>query len=136
MTEPSGTTVESEKAPRGELTVRVKAMPADTNANGDIFGGWVLSQMDIAGAITASEIARGRVVTLKVDSMIFHRPVKVGDTLCVYTEVEKIGRTSMTIHIECWARRFLTLNREQVTEATFVFVAIDETGKSRPVTEG
>ncbi|MDR3526647.1 MAG: acyl-CoA thioesterase [Rhizomicrobium sp.] len=123
------------KAPRGELTVRVKAMPADTNANGDIFGGWVLSQMDIAGAITASEIARGRVVTLKVESMIFHRPVKVGDTLCVYTEVEKIGRTSMTIHIECWARRFLTQTREQVTEATFVFVAIDENGKSRAVTE-
>jgi len=126
---------DAEKAPRGELTVRVKAMPADTNANGDIFGGWVLSQMDIAGAITASEIARGRVVTLKVESMIFHRPVKVGDTLCVYTEIEKIGRTSMTIHIECWARRFLTQTREQVTEATFVFVAIDENGKSRPVTE-
>jgi acyl-CoA thioesterase YciA len=124
-----------EKAPRGELTVRVKAMPADTNANGDIFGGWVLSQMDIAGAITASEIARGRVVTLKVDSMMFHRPVKVGDTLCVYTEVEKIGRTSMTIYIECWARRFLTQHREQVTEAKFVFVAIDENGKSRAVTE-
>ena len=119
--------------PRGELTVRVKAMPADTNANRDIFGGWVLSQMDIAGAITASEIAKGRVVTVKVDSMVFHRPVKVGDTLCVYTEVEKIGRTSMTIHIECWVRRFLTQTREQVTEATFIFVAIDENGKSRPV---
>jgi acyl-CoA thioesterase YciA len=128
-------TPETVAAPRGELTVRVKAMPADTNANGDIFGGWVLSQMDIAGAITASEIARGRVVTLKVESMIFHRPVRVGDTLCVYTEVEKIGRTSMTVHIECWARRFLTQTREQVTEATFVFVAIDENGKSRPVTE-
>jgi acyl-CoA thioesterase YciA len=126
---------EADIAPRGELTVRVKAMPADTNANGDIFGGWVLSQMDIAGAITASELARGRVVTLKVESMIFHRPVKVGDTLCVYTEVEKIGRTSMTIHIECWARRFLQQVREQVTEATFIFVAIDENGNSRPVTE-
>ena len=137
MSEPpkSEPEAKAEDAPRGELTVRVKAMPADTNANGDIFGGWVLSQMDIAGAITASEIARGRVVTLKVDSMIFHRPVKVGDTLCVYTEVEKIGRTSMTIYIECWARRFLTQHREQVTEAKFVFVAIDENGKSRAVTE-
>lgn len=125
-----------EHDPRGELTVRVKAMPADTNANGDIFGGWVLSQMDIAGAITASEVALGRVVTMKVESMVFHRPVKVGDTLCVYTEVEKIGRTSMTIHIECWARRFLSHVREQVTEATFIFVAIDENGKSRPVKEG
>jgi len=126
----------NQPAPRGELTVRVKAMPADTNANGDIFGGWVLSQMDIAGAITASELAHGRVVTLKVDSMIFHRPVRVGDTLCVYTEVEKVGRTSMTIHIECWARRFLSQLREQVTEAKFIFVAIDENGKSRPVTDG
>jgi acyl-CoA thioesterase YciA len=124
-----------EHDPRGELTVRVKAMPADTNANGDIFGGWVLSQMDIAGAITASEVAHGRVVTMKVESMVFHRPVKVGDVLCVYTEVEKIGRSSMTIHIECWARRFLSHVREQVTEATFIFVAIDENGKSRPVKE-
>lgn len=126
-------TTAEETGPRGELTVRVKAMPADTNANGDIFGGWVLSQMDIAGAITASETARGRVVTMKVESMVFHRPVKVGDVLCVYTEIEKIGRTSMTIHIECWARRFLSHLREQVTEATFIFVAIDENGKSRPV---
>jgi acyl-CoA thioesterase YciA len=119
--------------PRGELTVRVKAMPADTNANGDIFGGWVLSQMDIAGGIITSERARGRVVTVKVDSMIFHRPVKVGDTLCVYTEIEKVGRTSMTVHIECWAQRFLTHIREKVTEAIFVFVSIDENGKPQPV---
>lgn len=131
MSEESQTT-----EPRGELTVRVKAMPADTNANGDIFGGWVLSQMDIAGAITAGEMAHGRVVTVKVESMVFHRPVKVGDTLCVYTEIEKVGRTSMTVHIECWVRRFLTQTREQVTEATFIFVAVDETGKPRPVALG
>ena len=123
------------REPRGELTVRVKAMPADTNANGDIFGGWVLSQMDIAGGIITSEQARGRVVTVKVESMIFHRPVKVGDTLCVYTEIEKVGRTSMTVHIECWVRRFLSQVREQVTEATFIFVAIDDEGRPRPVDE-
>ena len=122
-----------EENARGELTVRVKAMPADTNANGDIFGGWVLSQMDIAGGITASERAHCRVVTVKVDAMVFHRPVKVGDTLCVYTEIEKVGRTSMIIHIECWARRFLSHLREQVTEAKFVFVAIDDNGRPQPV---
>jgi acyl-CoA thioesterase YciA len=121
------------KAPRGELTVRVKAMPADTNANGDIFGGWVLSQMDIAGGIAASERARCRITTVKVDAMVFHRPVKVGDTLCVYTEIERIGRSSMTIHIECWARRFLSDVREQVTEAKFIYVAIDDNGRPQPV---
>ncbi|GAA0524663.1 acyl-CoA thioesterase YciA [Rhizomicrobium palustre] len=118
---------------RGELTVRVKAMPADTNANGDIFGGWVLSQMDIAGGITASERAQCRITTVKVDAMVFHRPVKVGDTLCVYTEIEKIGRSSMTIHIECWARRFLSQVRERVTEAKFIYVAIDDNGRPQPV---
>jgi acyl-CoA thioesterase YciA len=129
----SGTHETGQSEPRGELTVRVKAMPADTNANGDIFGGWVLSQMDIAGGIAASERSRCRVVTVKVDAMVFHRPVKVGDTLCVYTEIAKTGRTSMTIRIECWAQRFLTHIREQVTEAIFVFVAIDEDGKPQPV---
>ena len=124
---------DGEAAPRGELTVRVKAMPADTNANGDIFGGWVLSQMDIAGGIAASERARCRITTVKVDAMVFHRPVKVGDTLCVYTEIERIGRSSMTIHIECWARRFLSDVREQVTEAKFIYVAIDDGGRPQPV---
>ena len=91
--------------PRGDLTVRVAAMPADTNANGDIFGGWVLSQMDVAGGIAAAEHAKGRVVTIAIDAMTFIRPVKVGDVLCVYTAIEQLGRTSMKIHIEAWARR-------------------------------
>ena len=94
--------------PHGELTVRVVAMPADTNANGDIFGGWVLSQMDQAGGIAAAERAQGRVATIAVDAMTFIRPVKVGDVLCVYTVVDRVGRTSMKIHIEAWARRFHT----------------------------
>jgi acyl-CoA thioesterase YciA len=119
--------------PRGELTVRTIAMPADTNANGDIFGGWVLSQMDQAGGIAGVERARGRVVTIAVDAMTFIRPVKVGDVLCVYTEVESVGRTSMKIHIEAWARRFQTHTREKVTDATFTFVAIDGEGRPRPV---
>jgi acyl-CoA thioesterase YciA len=119
--------------PNGDLTVRLIAMPADTNANGDIFGGWVLSQMDQAGGIAAVERAQGRVVTIAVDAMTFIRPVKVGDVLCVYTSVEKVGRTSMKIHIEAWARRFRSHRREKVTVATFTFVAIDEDGRPRPV---
>lgn len=119
--------------PRGDLTVRTMAMPADTNANGDIFGGWVMSQMDQAGGIAGVERARGRVVTVAVDAMTFHRPVKVGDVLCVYTEVESVGRTSMKIHIEAWARRFRTRERQKVTDATFTFVAIDDEGRPRPV---
>ena len=119
--------------PRGELTVRTIAMPADTNANGDIFGGWVMSQMDLAGGIAGVERAFGRVVTVKVDAMTFIRPVHVGDVLCVYTEIESIGRTSMKIHIEAWARRFCSEQRDKVTDATFTFVAIDDQGKPRPV---
>lgn len=119
--------------PTGELTVRTMAMPADTNANGDIFGGWVLSQMDQAGGIAGVERAQGRVVTIAVDAMTFIRPVKVGDVLCVYTNVESVGRTSMKIHIEAWARRFRTGVREKVTVATFTFVAVDEAGRPRPI---
>ncbi len=119
--------------PHGELTVRLIAMPADTNANGDIFGGWVLSQMDQAGGIAAVERAQGRVVTIAVEAMTFIRPVKVGDVLCVYTSVDRVGRTSMKIHIEAWARRFRTHVREKVTDAYFTFVAIDENGRPRPV---
>jgi acyl-CoA thioesterase YciA len=119
--------------PRGELTVRLIAMPADTNANGDIFGGWVLSQMDQAGGIAAVERAQGRVVTIAVEAMTFIRPVKIGDVLCVYTEIDHVGRSSMKIHIEAWARRFRTHSREKVTDATFTFVAIDENGRPRPV---
>jgi acyl-CoA thioesterase YciA len=119
--------------PKGELTVSVVAMPGDTNANGDIFGGWVLSQMDAAGGVAAVERARGRVVTIKVDGMTFIRPVRVGDVLSVYTQVESIGRTSMKIHIEAWAKRFLSHEREKVTDATFTFVAIDENRRPRPI---
>lgn len=119
--------------PRGELTVRTIAMPADTNANGDIFGGWVMSRMDQAGGIAGVERAHGRVVTVAVDGMTFIRPVKVGDVLCVYTDVESVGRTSMKIHVEAWARRFTTRVREKVTDATFTFVAIDDAGRPRPV---
>jgi acyl-CoA thioesterase YciA len=129
LTAPPPTT----EQPRGELTVRLIAMPADTNANGDIFGGWVLSQMDQAGGIAAVERAQGRVVTIAVEAMTFIRPVKIGDVLCVYTAIDHVGRSSMKIHIEAWARRFRTHSREKVTDATFTFVAIDENGRPRPV---
>jgi acyl-CoA thioesterase YciA len=122
-----------EHAPRGELTVRLAAMPRDTNANGDIFGGWVISQMDQAGGIRAAETAQGRVVTIAIEAMTFIRPVKVGDVLSVYTAVDQIGRTSLKIHIEAWAQRFRTHHREKVTDATFTFVAIGADGRPRPV---
>ena len=122
-----------EHAPRGELTVRLIAMPRDTNANGDIFGGWVISQMDQAGGIRAAEKAQGRVVTVAIDAMTFIRPVKVGDVLSVYTALDHIGRTSLKIHIEAWAQRFRTHHREKVTDATFTFVAVGSDGRPRPV---
>jgi acyl-CoA thioesterase YciA len=127
MTETESTT------PRGTLTLRISAMPADTNANGDIFGGWVMARMDQAGGMAAVELAHGRVVTVKVDAMQFIRPMKVGDVLCVYTELERIGNTSLTLRIEAWAQRFQTRHMEMVTEATFIFVAIDDNGKPRVV---
>ena len=122
-----------EEGPQGGLTVRISAMPADTNANGDIFGGWVLSRMDQAGGIAGVERAQGRVVTVALEGMKFIRPVQVGDVLEVFTQVERVGRTSMDIHVEAWARRFMTQAREKVTEATFTFVAIDADGRPRPV---
>ena len=108
-------------------------MPADTNAYGDIFGGWVLSQMDAAGGIAGAERAQGRVATVAIDAMTFIRPVKVGDVLCVYTEVERVGRSSMRIHVEAWARRFHAHVREKVSAAAFTFVALDDNGRPRPV---
>ncbi|MXN18279.1 acyl-CoA thioesterase [Pseudooceanicola sp. GBMRC 2024] len=116
-----------------ELTLRTFAMPADTNAAGDIFGGWVMSQMDLAAAVRANERCNGRTVTVAADQIIFRKPVKVGDTLCVYTAVDHVGRTSMTIRIEVWARRNTTGIREHVTEAKFKMVAVDDDGRPRPV---
>lgn len=117
----------------GELTLRTSAMPADANAAGDIFGGWVMSQMDMAAGMRAAERARGRVVTAAVKEIAFAQPVHVGDTLCVYTDVLKIGRTSMTLRVEAWARRYLTHQVEKVTYADFIMVALDADGKPTPV---
>ena len=124
--------------PHGNLLLRTLAMPADTNPNGDIFGGWIVSQMDIAGGILAKETAQGRVVTVAVDRIQFIRPVKVGDVVCCYGEVERIGTTSITIKLEVWVNPVLReeerdSTRFRVTEATFTYVAIDKDGNKRPV---
>ena len=100
-------------------------MPADTNPAGDIFGGWVLSQMDIAGGLLSARVAKGRTVTVAIDSMTFHKPVLVGDTLCCYVEVQRIGKTSIQVKIESWVRRqFDEEDRVLVTEGIFTYVAV------------
>jgi acyl-CoA thioesterase YciA len=121
--------------PSGELTTRTLAMPGDANPSGDIFGGWALSQMDIAAGIAAGARANGRVATVAIDAMQFLRPVRVGDVLCVYTAIQRVGRTSMAIHLEAWALRDRIGAREKVTEGLFTFVAIDADGRPRPVPE-
>ena len=119
--------------PKGSLTIRTLAMPADTNPAGDIFGGWVMSQMDIAGAIAAVERSGGRVVTVAVEAMTFIAPVKVGDILCVYANVERVGTTSITISMEAWARRNRIDERVKVTAGRFVYVALGEDGQKRRI---
>lgn len=120
--------------PRGELALRTLAMPADTNPHGDMFGGWVMSQMDIAGGVTARARARGRVATVAVTGFIFHRPVSVGDVMCSYAEILEIGRTSLKVLVEAWVLRAADPdNRIKVTEGVFTYVALDKHGKKRPV---
>jgi acyl-CoA thioesterase YciA len=118
--------------------LRTLAMPADTNPNGDVFGGWIMSQMDIAGGILAKETARSRIVTVAVDSFKFLRPVKVGDVVCCYGRVLRIGTTSIAIALEVWVKKVLPEIEEEwprfkVTEAIFTYVAIDGKGKKRPI---
>ena len=119
--------------PKGELTIRTLAMPADANPSGDIFGGWVMSQMDLAAAIRAGERAGMRVVTVAVDGMSFIQPVHIGDVLCVYTDIVGIGRTSMTIEVEAYARRERFGQRVQVTWAHFKLVALGADGRPTAV---
>ena len=119
--------------PAGELQTRTLAMPGDANPSGDIFGGWVLSQMDIAGGIFAGQRAHGRVATVAVDAMTFLKPVNVGDVLCVYARAVRLGTTSISVGLEAWVLRDRLNDRLKVTEGVFVFVAIDEHGKPRPL---
>ena len=126
--------IETATAPRGRLSIRTVAMPADTNPNGQIFGGWLMSQMDLAGGTHAFQRTQGRVVTVAVDAMEFHLPVEVGDELSCYTEIIRVGRTSLAIRVEAWVRRrCLDAHQLKVTSAVFTYVAIDENRTKRPV---
>ncbi len=124
--------------PEGELLLRTSPMPGDTNANGDIFGGWIMSQMDIAGGMMAIEIGGGRVVTIAVDAMKFIKPVKVGDVVCCYGKVARIGSSSVTIRLEVWVKpvfREMKIGKDtapfMVTEASYTYVAVDHEGRKR-----
>ena len=119
--------------PTGELSLRTVAMPADTNPAGDIFGGWIMSLMDLAAGVSAGTRAKGRVATAAVSNLSFLQPVKVGDVVCVYTEIIRIGRTSMSLSVEAWALPRGQGPRHKVTAAEFVMVAVDDDGKPRPV---
>ena len=123
----------SSHTPRGELSLRTVAMPADTNPAGDIFGGWIMSLMDLAAGVAAGTRARGRVATAAVSNLSFLQPVKVGDVVCVYTDISKTGRTSVTIAVEAYVLRRNLGERVQVTAAEFVLVAVDEHGTPRPL---
>lgn len=119
--------------PNRLLSTRAIAMPADTNPSGDIFGGWLVAQMDLAGGNVASVRTKGRVVTVAIDGLVFHKPVFIGDEVSCYAEVIRIGNTSLTLHIEAWVRRALQEEIIKVTEGTFTFVAIGEDHKPREV---
>ncbi len=126
---------EKVELPEGELTLRTRAMPADTNPSGDIFGGWLLAQMDIAGGIAAERRAQGRVVTVAIDAMVFHKPVFVGDVLSVYAELGRAGTTSLAYAVEAWIKHRSDGGDEKVTEGVFTYVAIDANRRPRPVSK-
>ena len=113
--------------------IRTIAMPADANSNGDIFGGWMMAQMDLAGGVAAVQRAQGRVVTVAVEAMTFHLPVMVGDLVSCYAEVTRVGRTSLAIRIDAWVQRRIGNQLERVTSGVFTYVAVDEKGQPRPV---
>jgi acyl-CoA thioesterase YciA len=119
--------------PIGELALQTLAMPADTNPNGDIFGGWLVSQMDLAGAIAAAKVARGRVVTVAIESMVFLIPVNVGAVISCYADVVKVGRTSIRINVEVWQYDKNTFISERVTAGEFIFVATNDDGSPREI---
>jgi len=119
--------------PAEQPALRTLTMPADANVNGDIFGGWVLAQMDLAGAVPAAARARGRIATVAIEAMRFHKPIFVGDLVSCYARIQRAGTTSLTVAIETWAKRHLSTEEVRVTEGTFVYVAIDEKGRPRPL---
>jgi acyl-CoA thioesterase YciA len=122
---------ESMTQPKGEITLQTIAMPADSNGNGDIFGGWLMAQMDLGASVLARHRALGRVATVAVDGMEFQKPVKVGDVVAIHSVLEREGRTSMGVSVEAWITRMPAGNHMQVTKAVFSFVAIDDEGRPR-----
>ena len=122
--------------PSREPSIRAMAMPGDANANGDIFGGWVLSQMDLAGGALSAQVVGGRTATVAIEAMTFHKPVFIGDLVSCYTEVVKTGRTSITVKIDTFAMRRFGGEEVKVTEGIFIYVAIDDDGKPRPIGPG
>ena len=122
-----------ERLPRGPLSIRTVCMPADTNPSGDIFGGWLLGQMDIAGGVFAAQIAQGRTATVAVDAMVFRKPVHVGDVMCLHTDLVRIGTTSIAVRVEAWVVRQNQNERILVTEGTFTYVALDDQHRPRKV---
>src|SRR6266576_4498212 len=125
--------MQQSERPKGELVIQTIAMPRDTNRNGDIFGGWLVSQMDLGGAILASKVAKARVVKVAMEGMSFLQPVWVGDTVACYAWVERIGRTSMVIPVEVWVRRYMRGKQIRVTYGVFTHVVVDDSGKPIPV---
>jgi acyl-CoA thioesterase YciA len=123
----------TETEPQGDLCTRTLAMPADTNQNGDIFGGWLLSQMDIGGGIFASKIAKSRTVTVAIDAMNFRKPVFVGDLVSVHASLVKVGKTSITVHLEAWVLRRKEMQSIMVTDGNFTYVSIDDQGHPQAV---
>jgi acyl-CoA thioesterase YciA len=120
-----------------ELVMRVMPMPADANGNGDIFGGWIMAQVDLAGSVLPARIAKGRITTVAVNQFVFKQPVSIGDLLSFYAKVERIGRSSITVHMEVYAERNpADPHVVKVTEANLTYVAIDKDGRSRPIPKG
>lgn len=131
---PADSAASNEQAgPSGDLSIRTLAMPADTNQNGDIFGGWLLSQMDVAGGIYASKATKSRAVTVAIEAMNFRKRVFIGDVVSVYANTVRTGRTSITVHIEAWVTRRAETHSILVTDGNFTYVAIDDQGRPRPI---
>ena len=130
---PADAPLDTETEPRGELCIRTLAMPADTNANGDIFGGWLLGQMDLGGGIFASKIAKSRTVTVAIEAMNFRKPVYVGDLVSVHANLVRLGRTSITVHLEAWVLRRKELLSILVTDGNFTYVSINDLGHPQAI---
>jgi acyl-CoA thioesterase YciA len=126
----------AETEPCGDLCIRTLAMPADTNQNGDIFGGWLLSQMDVGGGVFASKIAKSRTVTVAIEAMNFRKPVYVGDLVSVHANLVRVGKTSITVHLEAWVLRRKEMQSILVTDGNFTYVAIGDDGHPQPVQGG